>query len=204
MKQFLVFILTLSITAICFSQENPDSVEQALMKTNTLSFSPLWGAFGFIHGNYGKVMNDGKNEYQLMFGFMPEGDYDDDNWDGKDGYTYGFKGAKGMKATYRIYRAGEAKGIFYQAQIRLVNFNWGYKSANDGWKDVSTNSFEPGVVVGYKLKLFKNIYAETFIGGTYSYSKPEDGDVTLTDEDGEKQGGGSFMPDFNLYLGFGF
>ena len=204
MKQFLVFILTLSITAICFSQENPDSVEQALMKTNTLSFSPLWGAFGFIHGNYGKVMNDGKNEYQLMFGFMPEGDYDDDNWDGKDGYTYGFKGAKGMKATYRTYRASEAKGIFYQAQIRLVNFNWGYKSANDGWKDVSSNSFDPGVVVGYKLKLFKNIYAETFIGGTYSYSKPEDGDVTLTDEDGEKQGGGSFMPDFNLYLGFGF
>ena len=204
MKQFLVFILTLSITAICFSQENPDSVEQALMKTNTLSFSPLWGAFGFIHGNYGKVMNDGKNEYQLMFGFMPEGDYDDDNWDGKDGYTYGFKGAKGMKATYRTYRAGEAKGIFYQAQIRLVNFNWGYKSANDGWKDVSTNSFDPGVVVGYKLKLFKNIYAETFIGGTYSYAKPEDGDVTLTDEEGEKQGGGSFNPDFNLYLGFGF
>ena len=149
-------------------------------------------------------MDDGKNEYQLMFGFMPEGDFDDDNWDGKDGYTYGFKGAKGMKATYRTYRAGEAKGIFYQAQIRLVNFNWGYKSDNDGWKDVSTNSFDPGVVVGYKLKLFKNIYAETFIGGTYSYSKPEDGDVTLTDEDGEKQGGGSFMPDFNLYLGFGF
>jgi len=204
MKQFLVFILTLSITAICFSQENPDSVEQALMKTNTLSFSPLWGAFGFIHGNYGKVMNDGKNEYQLMFGFMPEGDFDDDNWDGKDGYTYGFKGAKGMKATYRIYRAGEAKGIFYQAQIRFVNFNWGYKSANDGWKDVSSNSFDPGVVVGYKLKLFKNIYAETFIGGTYSYAKPEDGDVTLTDEEGEKQGGGSFNPDFNLYLGFGF
>ena len=204
MKQFLVFILTLSITAICFSQENPDSVEQALMKTNTLSFSPLWGAFGFIHGNYGKVMNDGKNEYQLMFGFMPEGDYDDDNWDGKDGYTYGFKGAKGMKATYRTYKASEAIGIFYQAQIRLVNFNWGYKSANDGWKDVSTNSFDPGVVVGYKLKLFKNIYAETFIGGTYSYSKPEDGDVTLTDEEGEKQGGGSFNPDFNLYLGFGF
>ena len=62
-----------------------------------------------------------------MFGFMPEGDFDDDNWDGKDGYTYGFKGAKGMKATYRTYRAGEAQGIFYQAQIRLVNFNWGYK-----------------------------------------------------------------------------
>ena len=204
MKKLSIFILISITTSFCLGQDNTNNAKQEVIKSNTLSISPLWGAFGFIHANYGKVMDDGKNEYQLMFGFMPEGDFDDDNWDGKDGYTYGFKGAKGMKATYRIYRAGEAKGIFYQAQIRFVNFNWGYKSANDGWKDVSSNSFEPGVVVGYKLKLFKNIYAETFIGGTYSYSKPEDGDVTLTDEDGEKQGGGSFMPDFNLYLGFGF
>ena len=182
MKKLSIFILISITTSFCLGQDNTNNAKQEAIKSNTLSISPLWGAFGF----------------------MPEGVFDDDNWDGKDGYTYGFKGAKGIKATYRTYRAGEAKGIFYQAQIRLVNFNWGYKSANDGWKDVSSNSFDPGVVVGYKLKLFKNIYAETFIGGTYSYSKPEDGDVTLTDEDGEKQGGGSFMPDFNLYLGFGF
>jgi len=33
--------------------------------------------------------------------------------------------------------------------------------------------------------------------------KPEDGDVTLTDDKGEKQGEG-FEPDFNLYIGFYF
>jgi hypothetical protein len=44
------------------------------MKSNTLSISPRWDAFGFIHANYGKVINDGKNEYQLMHLIIPDKD----------------------------------------------------------------------------------------------------------------------------------
>ena len=35
-------------------------------------------------------------------------------------------------------------------------------------------------------------------------SKPEDGDVTLTSDEGEKEGGNEFEPDFNLFIGFNF
>ena len=36
------------------------------------------------------------------------------------------------------------------------------------------------------------------------YQKVVDGDVTLIDDEGEKQGGNEFLPDFNLYIGFYF
>jgi len=48
------------------------------------------------------------------------------------------------------------------------------------------------------------LFIEPFVGGYYSMSKLEDGDVTLTDEEGEKQSGDGFEGDFNLYIGFYF
>ena len=121
---------------------------------------------------------------------------------------YGFKGATGMKATYRTYTKGNAKGLFYQAQLRLLMMSWGYRSGNNDWKDVNTSITEPGVVLGYRYVpsfIFNGrLFIEPFVGGYYSMFNPEDGDVTLTDDGGEKQGGNAFEPDFNLYIGFNF
>jgi len=98
--------------------------------------------------------------------------------------------------------------LFYQAQFRMMMISWGHKSSDSDWKDVSSIFTEPGVMLGYKYVpsfIFKGrIFIEPFVGGTYSMSKTEDGDVTLTGDDGEKQGGNEFMPDFNLYIGFSF
>ena len=74
MKIFRLFILISIITSFCLGQEDTNNTKEEVMKSNTLSISPLWDAFGFIHANYGKVINDGKNEYQLMPGIIPDKD----------------------------------------------------------------------------------------------------------------------------------
>ena len=213
MKNILIIVLT----TVSFGQEDTTKAEQPTLKSNTLSASVLWGMFGWIHANYGKVMNDGKNEYQIMLGtFEYEDSYDEDSWESGlgDGYMYGFKGASGGKATYRTYTKGNAKGLFYQAHLRMMMISWGYKSvspgfsANNDWKDVNSTITEPGVVLGYRYVpsfIFnRRLFIEPFVGGYYSMSKLEDGDVTLTDDEGEKQSGDGFEGDFNLYIGFNF
>ena len=207
MKNILIIVLA----AVSFGQEDTTQTEQPTLKSNTLSASVLWGMFGWIHANYGKVMNDGKNEYQIMLGtFAYEDSYDEDSWESGlgDGYMYGFKGASGGKATYRTYTKGNAKGLFYQAQLRILMLTWGYKSGNNDWKDVKTTITDPGIMLGYRYVpsfIFNGrLFIEPFVGGYYSMSKLEDGDVTLTDEEGEKQGGNDFEPDFNLFIGFNF
>jgi len=211
MKNILIIVLTFVLATVSFGQEDTTQTEQPTLKSNTLSASVLWGMFGWIHANYGKVMNDGKNEYQIMLGtFGYEDSYDEDNWESglDDGYMYGFKGASGGKATYRTYTKGNAKGLFYQAHLRMMTISWGYKSGNNDWKDVNSTITEPGVVLGYRYVpsfIFNGrLFIEPFVGGYYSMSKLEDGDVTLTDDEGEKQGGNVFEPDFNLYIGFNF
>ena len=74
MKKLSIFILISITTSFCLGQDNTNNAKQEVIKSNTLSISPLWGAFGFIHANYGKVINDGKNEYQLMPGIIPDKD----------------------------------------------------------------------------------------------------------------------------------
>ena len=211
MKNILIIVLTFVLATVSFGQEDTTQTEQPALKSNTLSASVLWGMFGWIHANYGKVMNDGKNEYQIMLGtFEYEDSYDEDSWESglDDGYMYGFKGASGGKATYRTYTKGNAKGLFYQAHLRMMMISWGYKSGNNDWKDVNSTITEPGVVLGYRYVpnfIFNGrLFIEPFVGGYYSMSKLEDGDVTLTDEEGEKQSGDGFEGDFNLYIGFYF
>ena len=210
-KNILIITLAFVLAAISFGQEDITQTEQLTLKSNTLSTSALWAMGGFLNANYGKVMNDGKNEYQIMLGtFGYEDSYDEDNWESglDDGYMYGFKGASGGKATYRTYTKGNAKGLFYQAHLRMMTISWGYKSSNNDWKDVNSTITEPGVVLGYRYVpsfIFNGrLFIEPFVGGYYSMSKLEDGDVTLTDDEGEKQSGNGFEGDFNLYIGFYF
>jgi hypothetical protein len=211
MKNTLIIILAFVLAGVSFGQEDTTLTEQPTLKSNTLSLSALWSMGGFLHANYGWVLNDGKNEYQFMLGTFGYGDYEgDDGWDPDigDGYMYGFKGGTGGKVTYRTYKKGNAKGLFYQAHLGMLRLTWGYKSGNNDWKDVRTTITEPGVVLGYRYVpsfIFNGrLFIEPFVGGYYSMFKPEDGDVTLIDDEGEKQGGNEFLPDFNLYIGFYF
>ena len=212
MKNTLIAVLTFAFATAGFGQEEPSAIKELELKSNTMSASALWSMFGFLHANYGKVINEGKNEYQFMLGtFGYEDSYSgDDAWETglNDGYMYGFKGATGGKATYRTYRKGNAKGLFYQAQLRMMMLSWGYKSGTNDWKDVNTPIIDPGVYVGYKYVpsfLFKGrLLVEAFAGGVYSIFTPGDGNVTLTSDEGEKQGGDGFGPDFNIYIGFSF
>ena len=212
MKNILIIILVIVLAAVSFGQEDTTQTEQTTLKSNTLSLSAMWTMFGFLNANYGKVVNNGKNEYQFMLGtFGYEDSYtDEDSWGSHlgDDMWYGFKGATGMKATYRTYTKGNAKGLFYQAQLRIMMISWGYKSGNNDWTDVNSTFTDPGIMLGYRYVpsfIFKEkLFIEAYAGGIYSMFKPEDGDVTLIDDEGEKQGGNEFLPDFNLYIGFYF
>ena len=177
----------------------------------------FWGMFGLIHANYGRVVDDGNKEYQIMFGtFGYEDDFSEAEEDGDyiNGYLFGVKGASGLKGSYRKYRNGGAKGLFYQAHFRLLNYSWGYKMDGENWKDVNTFVYQPSLVLGYKYHppiLNKRLFIELFAGAGYSYDNPEDGDVKLMfldDEDdptsGYEAGSNEFAPDFNIYIGFTF
>ena len=64
MKNILITVLSISLFSIGFGQNDTTKETEQELKDNTLSFSALWGAFGLIHANYGKVMDEGKKEYQ--------------------------------------------------------------------------------------------------------------------------------------------
>ena len=208
--------MSFSILSVGFGQNDTTKVTEQELKNNTLSFSVLWAAFGLIHANYGKVMDEGKKEYQLM---VATSGYDSDFGEAEeeaefiDGNLYGVKGASGIKLSYRKYRKEGAKGLFYQAQMRLLNYSWGYKLEGEVWKDVNTFAYQPALVLGFKYHppIFnKRLFIEAFAGGGYSYDKPEDGDVQLmfydeeNPESGDIAGSNDFVPEFNLYLGFTF
>ncbi|MEE2876899.1 MAG: hypothetical protein VX822_03880 [Candidatus Neomarinimicrobiota bacterium] len=80
------------------------------------------------------------------------------------------------------------------------------------WNDVNTAMAHPGVYPGYKYLpsfVFKGrVFIEAFAGGFYDTFNPvasnEYSEVTLRDEEGEKQSGEGFAPDFNVYIGFSF
>ena len=69
-------------------------------------------------------------------------------------------------------------------------------------------SYDPTVTLGYKYVpsfLFKDrLFIEVYAGASYNMFSPEDGEITLRDEEGEAQGGNEILPQFNLFIGFGF
>ena len=218
MKTIKITILVLSLFYSAYGQlQESLIVNEEPIKIHTLSFSPLWGAFGLLHANYGRVVDGGNKEYQIMFATSGyEDDFSEAEEDGEyiDGYLYGVKGASGVKGSYRKYRNGDAKGLFYQANLRLLNYSWGYKMDGDDWKDVNTFAYNPSLVLGYKYQppiLNKRLFVELFAGAGYSYDDPKDGDVKLqfldNDDDPasvEEAGSKEFGPDFNIYIGFTF
>ena len=218
MKTIKITILVLSLFYSAYGQlQDSLIVNEEPIKIHTLSFSPLWGAFGLLHANYGRVVDGGNKEYQIMFATSGyEDDFSEAEEDGDyiDGYLYGVKGASGVKGSYRKYRNGDAKGLFYQANLRLLNYSWGYKMDGDDWKDVNTFAYNPSLVLGYKYQppiLNKRLFVELFAGAGYSYDDPKDGDVKLqfldNDDDPasvEEAGSKEFGPDFNIYIGFTF
>ena len=217
MKHVLKIIVSLSLFSMAFTQEDTTTVDNEELRANTLSFSAFWGAFGLIHANYGKVMDNGKKEYQLLLGtFGYEDDYSDAEADGDfiDGTLYGAKGASGIRLAYKQYRKEGAKGLFYQAHVRLLSYTWGYKLDGADWKDVNTFVFQPSVVIGYKYHppvLKKRLFVEAYVGGGYSYDNPEDNGVKLMwleDEDDTgsayEAGSNEFAPDLNVYIGYTF
>ena len=218
MNTVKIIILVLSLFYSSYGQQQDSLiVNEEPIKMHTLSFSPLWGAFGLLHANYGRVVDGGDKEYQIMFATSGyEDDFSEAQEDGEyiDGYLYGVKGASGIKGSYRKYRNGDAKGVFYQANLRLLNYSWGYQTGFAGWKDVNTFAYNPSLVLGYKYHppiLNKRLFVEVFAGAGYSYDDPKDGDVKLKfldDEDdptsAEEAGSNDFGPDFNVYIGFTF
>ena len=218
MKSVAFIILLLSLVSNSYSKQQDSLIlNDEQLKKNTLSFSALWGAFGLIHANYGRVIDGGEKEYQIMFGtFGYEDDFSEAEEDGYliNGYLYGAKGASGIKISYRKYRKDNAKGLFYQAHLRLLNYSWGYQTGFAEWKDVNTFAYQPSLVLGYKYHpplLKKRLFIEAFAGAGYSYDNPENGRVKLMfldDEDdptsGYEAGSNEFIPDFNIYIGFTF
>ena len=186
MNTIKIIILVLSLFYSSYGQQQDSLVvNEEPIKTHTLSFSPLWGAFGLLHANYGRVVDSGNKEYQIMFATSGyEDDFSEAEEDGEfiDGYLYGVKGASGIKGSYRKYRNGDAKGLFYQVNLRLLNYSWGYKMNGEDWKDVNTFVYNPSLVLGYKYYppiLNKRLFVEIFAGAGYSYDNPKDGDVKL-------------------------
>ena len=105
-KGFAVLLLSV-LSVFSSAQEDTTLVLEPTLRTNTISTSALYTMFGMLNVNYGKIINNGKNEYQIMAGTFGYEDsfIEDDTWDSSldDGVMYGAKGASSFKATYRSY-----------------------------------------------------------------------------------------------------
>ena len=90
MNTIKIIILVLSLFYSSYGQQQDSLVvNEEPIKTHTLSFSPLWGAFGLLHANYGRVYDGGNKEYQILFGtFGYDEDFSEAEEDGEyiDGY----------------------------------------------------------------------------------------------------------------------
>ena len=64
-KGFAVQLLSI-LTVFSFAQEDTTLVLEPTLRTNTISTSALYTMFGMLNVNYGKIINNGKNEYQIM------------------------------------------------------------------------------------------------------------------------------------------
>ena len=98
-----------------------------------MSFSAFWGAFGLLHANYGRVVDGGDKEYQIMFGtFGYEDDFSEAEEDEEyiDGYLFGIKGASGIKGSYRKYRNGFCKRTVLSGKFKAFKLFLGLQ---DGW-----------------------------------------------------------------------
>ena len=107
MKHVLKIIVSLSLFSMAFTQEDTTTVKNEELRANTLSFSAFWGAFKLIHANYGKVMDNGKKEYQFAGDIWLRGRLSSDaeaDGDFIDGTLYGAKGASGIRLAYKQYR----------------------------------------------------------------------------------------------------
>ena len=212
MKKGFATMLMLVLMTFSFAQEDTTQVQNLVLRTNTISSSALYTMFGMLNVNYGKIINNGKNEYQIMAGtFGYEDSFnEDDTWDSSldDGVMYGAKGASSFKATYRSYSKENAKGLFYQGELTIFSISWGHKTGEGDWNDVTSVSYDPTVALGYKYVpsfLFKDrLFIEAYAGASYSMFSPEDGEITLRDDEGEAQGGNEIQPQFNLFIGFDF
>ena len=212
MKKGFATMLMLLLKTFSLAQEDTTQVQNLVLRTNTISTSALYTMFGMLNVNYGKIINNGKNEYQIMAGtFGYEDSFnEDDTWDSSldDGVMYGAKGASSFKATYRSYSKENAKGLFYQGELTIFSISWGHKTGEGEWNDVTSVSYDPTVALGYKYVpsfLFQErLFIETYVGASYSMFTPEDGDITLRDDEGEAQGGNEIQPQFNLFIGFDF
>ena len=217
MKTTTPIITTIFLFAFVLGQDNTNKTMPENLKTNTLGVSAIWAAFGFMHIEYSKIIENGKKEYGIMLGtFGYEESYDD--VDIIEDYSYGFKGASGHKASYRIYRKEGAKGLFLQAEFGLLNYIWGHKKENSDWTDVNTFVYNPSLVIGYKYNLpflNKRFFVEPDFGVGYTHNDPKDGGIKymgLDDDDDDEStpdvvtenGSKEFGPDFNLKIGFHF
>ena len=67
MNTIKIIILVLSLFYSSYGQQQDSLVlNEEPIKTHTLSFSPLWGAFGLLHVNYGRVVDSSNKEYQII------------------------------------------------------------------------------------------------------------------------------------------
>lgn len=110
MKKTLVVLLILSNMSVTFAQD-------ATEKTKMIGTDLLGVLGGGIIGSFGVFKNDGKNELSLFsFYFNPESEN---------------ISVLGGGVTYRIYRKGEWKGLFYGASVGVGSISWDYEGQSD-------------------------------------------------------------------------
>ena len=115
MKNTLVIFLILSTVTVAFAQDTPE-------KTKIIGTDLLGLLGGGIIGGIGVFKNDGRNELSFFsFYFSPE----------NENIT-----ALGGGATYRIYKKGNGRGLFYGASVGVFSASWDHEGQFDPIKTV--------------------------------------------------------------------
>ena len=180
MKKTLVVLLILSTMTVTFAQDTPE-------KTKMIGTDLLGLLGGGIIGGIGVFKNDGRNELSFFsFYFSPE----------NENIT-----AFGGGATYRIYRKGEERGLFYGESAVVFSMSQDHEGQ---FNPINTVALWPEIEVGYRWIWVGAVTVAPYLGLNYGLGSFEADDGTSYEfEDGSKLEGG-IGPNFGIDLGYLF
>lgn len=166
-----------------FAQETPTPI-----RTKTIGSDPLILLFGAFGATFGIMLNDGKNELEFSSLYISEDDEETIS------FLYGW-------LSYRMYKNGGGRGLFYVAGIGAGSVSWDYES-NDGLSEtVDKVVFFPTANIGYRWNWNSGLTLAPYIGASYQVGKLEASDGGTPWDEGNGEG---FQPSFGINLGYMF
>ncbi len=160
-----------SVVAVCLSLVllvNISNAEETKMKDTYFGINPLGLIFGMYSGDFGFILDEGKNDLNISFFFWtPPAPLDDLSFVG---------GGIG----YRWYMDGKGEGVFYGPRVDVLSVDWDYRSISGTSENITAILFTPGAELGYRWSWNNGFTLAPTVGVGYVIGELESKDGTVS------------------------